>query len=77
MRLEPIAPASLTDEQRKLHDTMVEGIRKNLRGFKSEREDGALIGPFPAMLHFPEFGVAAWEVFTALVEEQHAAEDVP
>lgn len=66
MRLEPIAPANLTKDQRELHDTMLEGIRKNLQGFKSEREDGALIGPFPAMLHFPEYGTAAWDVFTAL-----------
>lgn len=68
MRLEPIAPAKLTDEQRPLHDMMAEGIRKNLHGFTSAREDGALIGPFPAMLHFPEFGAAAWEVFTALAK---------
>ena len=66
MRLEPIAPAEMTAEQRALHETMSEGIRKNLHGFKSEREDGALIGPFPAMLHFPQYGKAAWEVFTAL-----------
>ena len=66
MRLAPIAPAELTEEQRGLHEKMVEGVRKNLHGFKSEREDGALIGPFPAMLHFPQFGAAAWSVFTAL-----------
>ncbi len=66
MRLEPIAPKDLTNEQRELNEKMVEGVRKSLHGFKSEREDGALIGPFPAMLHFPQFGAAAWEVFTAL-----------
>lgn len=66
MRLEPIAPAEMNEEQRALNEKMVEGIRKNLHGFKSEREDGALIGPFPAMLHFPQFGAAAWDVFTAL-----------
>ncbi|GAA3751636.1 carboxymuconolactone decarboxylase family protein [Terriglobus aquaticus] len=67
-RLEPIAPGALTDEQRKLHETMLEGIRKNLKGFVTEREDGALVGPFPAMLHFPKLGTAAWSVFTALSE---------
>ncbi len=66
MRLQPITPAEMTEEQRTLNEKMVEGIRKNLHGFKSEQEDGALIGPFPAMLHFPQFGAAAWEVFTAL-----------
>ena len=66
MRLEPIAPGKMSKEQKALNEKMVEGVRKNLHGFKSEREDGALIGPFPAMLHFPQFGAPAWDVFTAL-----------
>lgn len=66
MRLKPLAPASLTPEQRSLNDQMTEGIHKNLHGFQSDRPDGALIGPFPAMVHFPQFGAAAWSVFTAL-----------
>ncbi len=68
MRLEPIPPAKMTAEQQALNGTMSEGVRKHLHGFKSEREDGALIGPFPAMLHFPQFGKAAWSLFTALAE---------
>ncbi|MGI4756419.1 MAG: carboxymuconolactone decarboxylase family protein [Janthinobacterium lividum] len=68
MRLEPIAPSDLTAEQRPLHESMQEGIRKHLHGFIAQREDGAVIGPFPAMLHFPQFGAAAWSVFTALSE---------
>lgn len=67
-RLEPLPPSALSDEQRTLHETMLEGIRKNLKGFQTEREDGALIGPFAAMLHFPKLGAAAWSVFTALSE---------
>ena len=66
MRLAPLSPATLTPEQRTLSDKMTEGVRQHLHGFKSEQADGALIGPFPAMLHFPQFGAAAWEVFTAL-----------
>ena len=67
-RLEPLPPSALNDRQRALHETMLEGIRKNLKGFVSQREDGALVGPFPAMLHFPRLGAAAWSVFTALSE---------
>ncbi|MGI4853692.1 MAG: carboxymuconolactone decarboxylase family protein [Janthinobacterium lividum] len=66
MRLEPIAPADLSAEQRPLNDSMQAGVAKHLHGFIAKREDGALIGPFPAMLHFPQFGTAAWSVFTAL-----------
>ncbi len=66
MRLKPLPIAELSAEQRPFHQEMVEGIHAHLHGFKSELDDGALIGPFPAMLHFPQFGRAAWDVFTAL-----------
>ncbi len=66
MRLEPMARDGMSAEQGTLHDEMVRGVRKSLQGFKSQQEDGALIGPFPAMLHFPEFGRPLWELFTAL-----------
>ena len=68
MRLPPLAPSELSAEQRSLYDTMQQGVHKHLKGFISERPDGALIGPFPAMLHFPQFGKPAWDVFTALAE---------
>ena len=68
MRLAPLAPDQLTPEQQALNKTMTEGVHKHLHGFKSEEPSGALIGPFPAMLHFPQFGTAAWAVFTALSE---------
>lgn len=66
MRLEPLAEDQLTAEQKELNQTMVKGVQEHLHGFVSQRPDGALIGPFPAMLHFPQFGKAAWSVFTAL-----------
>ena len=67
-RLAPLPPSTLSAEQRALHEQLKDGIRKNLHGFQSERSDGALIGPFPAMVHFPKLGAAAWSVFTALSE---------
>ena len=37
----------------------------------SQRADGALIGPFPPMLRFPQFGGPVWAFTKALIE--HAA----
>ncbi len=68
MRLEPLSMDQLTPEQEALNTAMVASVQKHLHGFVSQRPDGALIGPFPAMLHFPQFGKAAWSMFTALSE---------
>ena len=68
MRLRPLAPEDLSAEQKPLQEKMTKGVHKFLHGFITEREDGALVGPFPAMLHFPQFGKPVWEVFTALAE---------
>ncbi len=68
MRLKPLNQNELTPEQEALNQAMLDGVEKHLHGFKSQDAAGALIGPFPAMLHFPQFGKAAWSVFTALSE---------
>jgi 4-carboxymuconolactone decarboxylase len=44
------------------------GIESHFKGFVSKRADGALIGPFNVMLHFPQFGTASWDYITALLE---------
>ncbi len=66
MRVKPIPPGNLSPEQKPLYESMKAGIDGHLKGFVSARADGALVGPFPAMLEFPQFGAAAWGVFTAL-----------
>lgn len=68
MRLSPLKIEGLSAEQQSLQESMKQGVRSFLHGFQSEREDGALIGPFPAMLHFPQFGRPVWDVFMALAE---------
>ena len=68
MRLEPIAPAKLSAEQRSLHESIKANLAAHMHGFVSARADGALIGPFAPMLHFPQYGAAAWGVNTALGE---------
>ena len=68
MRLEPLPPEALSPERRALHDEIVRGMRAHLSSFTSARSDGALVGPFPPMLHFPGFGKAAWANVQALTE---------
>ena len=68
MRLAPLVPADLTAEQTTLNDAIAAGVQKHLHGFMSQEPNGALIGPFPAMVHFPQFGAAAWAMFEALSE---------
>lgn len=67
MRLPPLAPAELTPNVRSMHDDMAQVIAKHLQGFVTQRSDGALIGPFSPMLHFPQFGGAAWTLVKLLI----------
>lgn len=69
MRMSPLSPAGMTSEQRALHDAMAPVIAEHLKGFVSKRSDGALIGPFPPMLHFLQFGQPAWDYTRALIEQ--------
>lgn len=66
MRLPPIAPASLTPEQRALSDDMRAGIATGYQGFITERADGALLGPWNPWLHQPDIGAAVWALTKAL-----------
>jgi len=68
MRLKPLRPDDLSQEQLPLYESMKAGVEAHLKGFISKRTDGALIGPFNPMLHFPQFGSAAWNYTTALIE---------
>jgi 4-carboxymuconolactone decarboxylase len=68
MRLAPLSPGKLPPELRAFHDDMSQEIAKHLKGFVSSRDDGALIGPFNPMLHFPQFGRPAWDYTKALIE---------
>ncbi len=69
MRLPPLAPGAMTSDQQALHDAMSPVIAEHLKGFVSKRSDGALVGPFPPMLHFLQFGQPAWEYTRALIEQ--------
>ena len=68
MRLPPIVPDRMSPDLRALHDDMEGVIARHLQGFVSKRADGALVGPFAPMLHFPQFGQALWDYTKALIE---------
>jgi 4-carboxymuconolactone decarboxylase len=67
-RLPLLPPPDLSDDQKELYDDILKAIRPRFHGFATQRDDGALIGPFNAMLHFPMFGAPAWAFNKALIE---------
>ena len=71
VRLRPLPPSELNAQQRDLYD-QIQTLTKGLdRGFTMARKDGAMLGPYNPMLHFPQFGSAAWGMNTAL--SQHTS----
>lgn len=66
MRLPLIAPTDLSDEQKPLYDAMRKGIASNFNAFKTERDDGALMGPWNPWLHEPGIGKAIWDLTLAM-----------
>ena len=68
MRLPLLPPANLSPEQKDLYDDMVAVVEQNFGELVARRNDGALIGPFNAWLHFPQFGKPAWAFNRSLWE---------
>ena len=68
MRLPMLPPASLSPDQQSVYDDMVDVIEENFGELVARRSDGALIGPFNAWLHFPQFGKPAWAFNRAMWE---------
>jgi len=69
MRLPPILPDALSPELREVHDGIAGLVSQKQSQIVILNEQGALIGPFPAMLHFPQFGVPALLFQRALAAE--------
>lgn len=59
MRLPPLVPEALSPELRAVHDEIALLVANTQGRIVIHNAQGALIGPFPAMLHFPQFGVPA------------------
>ena len=76
MRLPPIPPADLTDEQRPLFTSMTAGVAAKYSDFQTTRKDGALLGPWGAWLHDPELGAAFWTVTQAMTKARRIPDTV-
>ena len=59
MRLQPLLPETLSPELRQVHDPDRRSRARTQERIVVLNAQNALIGPFPAMLHFPQFGVPA------------------
>lgn len=59
MRLPPITREALNPQLHHVHDEVAALVARTQHRIVALDADGALIGPFPAMLHFPQFGVPA------------------
>jgi len=59
MRLQPLPPENLSPELRFVHDEISDLITRSQGQASMINSQGALLGPFPAMLHFPQFGIPA------------------
>lgn len=59
MRIQPLPPNTLNPEVRYVHDEISSLIGRSQSQVKMIDENGALLGPFIPMLHYPQFGVPA------------------
>lgn len=76
MRLPPILPEDLDPELRAVHDTIAGLVAKSMPQVVSLDERGALVGPYPAMLHFPAVGVPALQFLAAVSSQAHLPKTV-
>lgn len=70
MRLKPLPPDTLSPELRFVHDEIANLITNSQGQVVMIDGQGALLGPFPPMLHFPQFGVPALTFLRSL--DNHA-----
>jgi 4-carboxymuconolactone decarboxylase len=75
-RLPLLAPSGLSTQQKELYESILKVATPKLQGFPTQLGDGALIGLFNAMLHFPMFGAPAWAFNKALIENSELAKPV-
>jgi len=73
MRIKPLTPESLNAEVRYVHDEIANLIGRSQSQVTMINAEGALLGPFPPMLHYPQFGIPALTFLRAL--DTHATLD--
>lgn len=70
MRLKPLPPDTLGPELRFVHDEIASLVTMSQGQVVMTDTQGALLGPFPPMLHFPQFGIPALTFLKSL--DNHA-----
>jgi 4-carboxymuconolactone decarboxylase len=73
MRIKPIPPEQLTETTLPVHEEIAKLISRSQSSVNMLDETGALLGPFPPMLHYPAFGIPALSLMRAL--DMHASLD--
>ncbi len=59
MRINPLPPDTLSPEVRYVHDEIAGLVGRSQNQVTMLNAAGALLGPFPPMLHYPQFGIPA------------------
>lgn len=70
MRIKPLPPDTLDPEVRYVHDEIASVIGESQSQVNMLDPAGALLGPFPPMLHYPQFGIPALSFLRSL--DHHA-----
>lgn len=70
MRVTPLLPDEMNPEVRYVHDEVVNLITHSQGPVNMLNAEGALTGPFPPMLTFPQFGISALSFVRSL--DNHA-----
>lgn len=70
MRLQPLLPETLSPELRYVHDEIYKLVTNSQGQVVMTDANGALLGPFTPMLHFPQFGIPALSFLRTL--DNHA-----
>lgn len=73
MRIKPIQPETLSAETRYVHDEIAHLVGRSQGQVNMLDGRGALLGPFPPMLQYPQFGIPALTFLRSL--DTHATLD--
>jgi 4-carboxymuconolactone decarboxylase len=73
MRIKPLPPDALSPEVRYVHDEIASLVGRSQSQVTMLDAQGALLGPFPPMLHYPQFGIPALSFLRTL--DMHATLD--
>lgn len=70
MRIKPLIPEMLSPDVRYVHDEIARLVGHSQEQVSMMNAEGALLGPFPPMLQYPQFGIPALTFLRSL--DNHA-----